>query len=392
MASVSRQAVSGGPGPISRQYRPLGVLHICTDFWPSIGGIENFVLELAIASRDMGMVPRVLCLDRVRHPRGKLPREDEVNGIPVRRIPFLDLKYYKPAWLPLKELSRSDILHIHGIGALADFAVATKRLHRRPIVVSSHGGIFHTTKLAALKRLYFKGVQTRVLARVDRVVACSRNDFDIFSPIAPRLALIENGVNTRRFRNSAKIKKLARRMVYVGRLARSKNIDALIRTFSELTQRGHDLELHIAGPDWEGIQPELEALVFELALSARVSFLGRLTDHELEVELASATYFLLPSSYEGFGISVIEAMAAGCIPIVNDIPSLRSLTRGGEYGAVVDFNNRPEAADHIERRMKENRAELEKAVKARAEEFSWQSRMPEWLRVYHEAFEIPGAR
>lgn len=368
------------------------VLHICTDFWPSIGGIENFVLELASASRTLGIAPRVLCLDRVRHPPGKLSPEDEIKGIPVRRVPFIDLKYYKPAWLPLHELSGSDVLHIHGIGALLDFAVATKLLHRKPIVVSTHGGIFHTNKLASLKRLYFRGLQRHVLSRVEKVVACSRNDYELFSPIVPRLEMIENGVNVLRFKSSDESSRVARRMAYVGRLARSKNIDYLIRTFSELVKRGYDLELRIAGPDWEGIRPELEALVSEFSLCSRVTFLGRLSDQELETELASAAYFVLPSGYEGFGISVIEAMAAGCIPVVNDIPSLRSILRDGKYGAVVNFRNESDAADRIGRLIETNREEFQNAVKVRAGEFSWQSRLPEWLRVYHEALGALGVR
>src|SRR5205085_2526687 len=122
----------------------MKVLHVVADFWPHLGGIEKFVLDLARHSREIGIAPTVMTLNRRDGDEPPLPSQDQVDGIPIRRLATLDLKYYRATWLPIREIRRHDVLHIHGLGAWLDFAVGTKLLHRRPIVLSTHGGVFHT--------------------------------------------------------------------------------------------------------------------------------------------------------------------------------------------------------------------------------------------------------
>jgi hypothetical protein len=110
-------------------------------------------------------------------------------------MPFLNLHYYKPAILPKEELAWADVIHVHGISALSDFLVLTKHRHRKPIVLNTHGGLFHTQSLAGIKKMYFFGGQKIMLKGVDLVVADSPHDFELFKPIAPRIVLIENGVD-----------------------------------------------------------------------------------------------------------------------------------------------------------------------------------------------------
>ncbi|MGE5611619.1 MAG: hypothetical protein ACM359_20395, partial [Bacillota bacterium] len=95
----------------------MRILHICTDFWPSTGGIEKFVLDLARHSRQAGLETKVLCFNRIHSSSQTLPPQDQIGNIPIRRVSFLNLKYYKPTLLPLAELRQADLLHVHGIGA-----------------------------------------------------------------------------------------------------------------------------------------------------------------------------------------------------------------------------------------------------------------------------------
>ncbi|MDO8625074.1 MAG: glycosyltransferase family 4 protein, partial [Candidatus Diapherotrites archaeon] len=235
----------------------MKVLHLTNHFWPSTGGIEKFTLDLCRESIKMGIESEVLCLNKANHSSNAMPSNDEIDGIRITRVPFLDLKYYKPAFLPLKMLSEADVLHVHGVSALLDFAVLTKPLHGTPIVVSSHGGLFHTKNMMFLKKAYFFGFERLMLHGVDQMVSDSKNDFELFRSIAPKQVLIVNGVDLDRFQKCAQIPKRNRTFLFVGRLSQNKRIENLLAAFEAVHQAGIDFELRIVGEDWEGILPLL---------------------------------------------------------------------------------------------------------------------------------------
>lgn len=363
----------------------MRVVHLCTNFHPGAGGIESFVLALARHSIRAGIAAGVVCYNRARGVRGTLSDRAIVEGISVRRIPFLDLKYYQPALVPLSLLRRADVVHVHGIGALLDLAAITRPLHRRPTVLSTHGGIFHTPALALAKRLYFRLWHAIAQRRVDLTVACSAGDAALFAPVARRLVIVENGVELAGYRPFGSQAKERGLLLCAGRLARHKRLDNAIRAVAHLVRRGRGVRLQIAGPDADGIWPELLVLAAREGIADRVRYSGPLDDGSFRVLVGRAQLLLAPSEYEGFGLTVVEAMAAGCVPVVNDIPPFRAVVEDGRSGLVVDFAAPQQAAGRIESLLHEGTEELSAAARARAEDFSWERRIHQWQRVYAAA-------
>ena len=76
-----------------------------------------------------------------------------------------------------------------------------------------------------------------------------------------------------------------------------------------------DLDLVMAGPDEEGLQPELEAQAARLGITGRVHWTGMLEGDVKWGALRAAEAFVLPSHQENFGIAVVEAMACG-VPVI----------------------------------------------------------------------------
>ncbi len=360
----------------------MKVLHICNQFWPSTGGIEKFTLDLCRESKKNGIECEVLCLNRISNSKEILSPRGETGGIPITRVPFLDLKYYKPALLPLGLLKKADIIHVHGVGALLDFVALTKPLHKKPIVVSTHGGIFHTRNVSTLKKIYFFGWQRAILSAVDQVVACSKNDFELFKLISKKLLLIENGVDVERFLKIRQKQKQQNVFLFVGRLSKNKRIDRLLDVFGELKRLGTDFELRIVGKDWEKILKPLGKRAEELKISENVFFVGEIPDSGLENEYARASFFVSASEYEGFGISVIEAMAAGCVPILNRIASFENFVEENRTGFLVDFENAKGTAEKIAEIMGKSFGGISAQSKKTAKRFSWQSRIREWKKIY----------
>jgi glycosyltransferase involved in cell wall biosynthesis len=125
-------------------------------------------------------------------------------------------------------------------------------------------------------------------------------------------------------------------LLYVGRLSREKNLEALFHGFRELRDRGVAANLAVVGDG-----PERRAL--ELRWNAPdIAFTGYLSGEGLASAYASADLFVFPSRTDTFGNAVLEAMAAGVTPVVAREGGPAEQVRHGETGLIVDFD-RPEA-------------------------------------------------
>jgi alpha-1,3-mannosyltransferase len=325
----------------------------------------------------------VLTFDRTDRAKPRLAASDVIDGIPVRRVPFLDLTYYKPSFLPLEEFAAVDLVHVHGMGFPLDFAAATRQVHGKPLVLSTHGGIFHTAALSGLKATYVKLARRLTLPQVDRVVACSVPDFELFGPLTDRLTLIENGVDLGRLRGDAAAKRPGT-FLFVGRVSRNKRVGRLLRAFAAMRAAGGggDFDLRIVGEDWQGEVAALRGLAEELGIDESVTFTGAVSDAELVAEYERARCFVSASEHEGFGISAVEAMAAGCVPVLSDIPAFRRLVVPRESGLLADFADADRAGRTLAGLAGMDLVALGRAAAVKAAEFSWERTMPRWLELY----------
>jgi glycosyltransferase involved in cell wall biosynthesis len=123
------------------------------------------------------------------------------------------------------------------------------------------------------------------------------------------------------------------RVSYVGRLEPYKRVDVLLRAAALLTERFPSLSLVLVGRGSD--RPRLEALAKELALEARTSFTGFVSDDERDELLAESRVCVCPSEKEGWGLTVIEANAVGTPVVASDAPGLRDSVRAGETGLLA---------------------------------------------------------
>jgi glycosyltransferase involved in cell wall biosynthesis len=122
----------------------------------------------------------------------------------------------------------------------------------------------------------------------------------------------------------------------------------------------------------------------ELGLGSRVRLLGRLPDADLAVILRRATVLAAPSRAEGFGLPVLEAMAAGVPVVSSDAPALVEV--GGGATVTVPVGNSAALADSLAEvvRSSELRARLVSAGRRRAAEFTWEAAGRQLWRLYED--------
>lgn len=371
----------------------MHVRHVVRQFSPMIGGLEDAVAQLAARlQRDHGISGSVVTLNRPFNDRGEqLPGVGMHMGIPIRRIPFFGSTRYPIALGVLKELDHADIVHVHGIDFFFDFLAATQLLHRRRLVASTHGGFFHTDFASAAKRVWFSSI-TRFSARsYARIFGSSENDATTFRQIAPQQTLtIENGVNIEKWYDAA-APELVPTMIFIGRFSVNKDVPALIRLLAAL---GSPWRLILAGQPSDLSVDDLHALAKAEGVFEQIEMHVGADDDALRALIGRSSYIASASRYEGFGLSVVEGMSAGLIPLLRPIPPFRKLVEGADCGLLVEMDNPVSAALKVrEFHSKLTPLERAKAISA-TDKFSWTEVAARFAAEYRAvlAAEVNGGR
>ncbi|SDK28527.1 alpha-1,3-mannosyltransferase [Ferrimonas sediminum] len=365
----------------------LKVAHIVRQFHPGVGGLEKFVMSLVQAQRQAGVNARVISLNRLfhQHHTPSLPQNEIINGIEVKRIGYQGSYKYPIAPGVLFAIKDADIVHVHGIDFFFDYLSATRWFHHKPMVVSTHGGFFHTQFAARLKRLYFRTISRWAMRGYGRVLAISNGDFSTFRKICDpeRLLLVENGVDIDKFANAA-APRLTRNLLFIGRFSDNKRLDRLLDTFAQLCQHHDGYHLDIAGRDWDHNLSRLRRQISALGLQQSVKIHIGLSDQAM-IELIQHNSFITSASeYEGFGQTLVEGMAAGLIPIASDIDSFKRVVDKAGLGLTVDFSRSDGALrihQYIEQCLAKPTSPRQKAIQA-AQQFSFTQCSNTIIRVY----------
>ena len=316
-----------------------------------------------------------------------MPESDCLDDINIRRIKFRFSSRYPVNFQIIKHIGADyEVIHIHGIDFFSDFLLLMKDKIRQPIVISTHGGFFHTKAMCPFKLLWFRTVTKLTLNKADIVIAEGPNDYNIFRKIISKnLAVLEPGINLRFCKVEKKIQKNC--LVYWGRICENKKIEDLINTIYVAKKRRNNIKLILIGEDWHDYTKKLGKLVDGLGLNDSVYFLGYLTYQEIVEYIEKAHLFVSASEYEGFGITVIEAMGSSTVPFVNNIESFRNIVRNGHNGFLVDFKNYEETSERLISILDEDLDYLRKIgerSRETAQGYSWQSVGEKYITLYNK--------
>jgi alpha-1,3-mannosyltransferase len=327
----------------------MRITHVVRQFAPAIGGLENYVQCLLREQHRQGHQPSVVTLNRLfGSPEEVLTACEVIDGTAIQRVPYLGSNRYPLAPSVVRHLRDADIVHVHAVDFFADFLAHTGFLHRKPLVLSTHGGFFHTAAAKRLKEWYFRHVTAMTLRAYGAVIASSHADAALFEPIcADRLVTIENGVDLDRFTGLAA--QGAKVIISFGRLAPNKRPERLLRWFAEVNKADAEWRLILAGRPM-GVEPaELTALAQELGIAEQFEVHATPDDAQLASLIARASYFASSSEFEGFGLAAVEAAAAGLYPLLSDIPAHRRTRDRLGYGLLVDFDQPEGGRDFVRR-------------------------------------------
>jgi glycosyltransferase involved in cell wall biosynthesis len=154
--------------------------------------------------------------------------------------------------------------------------------------------------------------------------------------------------------------------IWAGRLEHVKGIDLLLEAVRLLKQRtGEPFLVRLAGKG--PLRSELERQAVNLGIAGQVSFLGRVSREEMQVEMQGANCFVLPTRYEAFGAVLIEAMATG-LPVIATRSGGPEFIVNEENGLLVGCEDAGALAGAMEQMIRNHSTYSPEVIRARAME------------------------
>jgi rhamnosyl/mannosyltransferase len=295
-----------------------------------------------------------------------------------------------PGLLPrlLAHTPRPDVIHVHTGQAFVPEVVALAATLRRTRYVAHQHLVLRPS--SGLGRLllpaYFRLVYGPLLRRADRVIcltAAMRDEVvHLFRVDPARVAVIANGVDTTRVAAGPAQPRSTDELLFVGRLAVQKNVDALLHATAALRAEGRDVRVRIIGDGPE--RRRLAALTDRLGLAGIVAFDGRRDRDEIQAAYARATALVLPSTHEGMPLVLLEAMAAGTPVVAAALPEIVEV--GGDAVLTVEVAAPGALARALGRVLDDAplRSRLSAAAISRAQDYAWPAVAASVERLYAE--------
>ena len=329
------------------------------------------------------------------------------NAIGIDLPPFAsDLWYPWYAFRIALEIRKRacDVVHVYNY---PQFCPIIKFLNPNArIVLNMHGEL--------LTQISFKNLQNR-LSQIDAIICCSefvsKPIRSNFPAIAHRCKTVPMGISPVAFATARHALKntAARRLLYVGRVSPEKGIHVLLDAFEIIVRRYPDATLTIVGPEWIPPRGYLADLCLERKVvdgfahfyegnyiqklrdnlsqeaAKRVTFAGFVPHRDVPSFYVDADIYVSPSFYESFGMSLIEAMAAGLPVVAARGGAVADLISDCKNGLLVEPANPAAIANAVETLL--GKPELRNSIACRGRkmvcrQFSYESITSELLQLY----------
>ena len=321
------------------------------------------------------------------------------HEVRVPTYPLFDYPPYESALastlVDVVKNNKLDLLHVHYAIPHASSAYMAKQILRKenkyvPVITTLHG-----TDITLVGRdKTYAPVVAFSINQSDAITAVSENlkeeTYRTFT-IEKEIEVIYNFVDVKRFSKKpidAFRKVIApnneRIILHASNFRKIKRIDDVIHIFKKLNDAMPSRLLLVGdGPE----RPRAEALCRELNLCDEIRFVGKQQD--MEEIFAIADLFLLPSEYESFGLSALEAMAGGAPVVATNVGGLPEIITPGENGFMANVGDTGQMAQYAIDILKDENTFMRFKANARkqAENFDITRIVPQYEHLYERLYE-----
>lgn len=356
-------------------------------FWPSVGGTEEVVGQLAAAFARRGHEVTVATSDEP-----DTSPEERRDGYTIRRFTLQrrgKFRFPPRAYREFVLAPGWDVVHLHGQRVWStDWLYRHLSRASAPVVFTAHGFYQrHVERTPLVDALYYRGVLPRALRHCAAVTALTSGEArELLAMGVPedKVHLIPDGLDPSAFaklptgfRERVGLARDAPLLLYVGGFYRNKRVDRLVRVAAETRAT-----LAVIGRDAHPRHGRAECEALAKRLGADVRFLGTLPRDEVLAAYREADVFVLASDFEGFGLVLLEAMAAGLPFVATPSGAAPDLAAHGA-GAVAS----PDALAREVRRLldrPERRRAMAEAGRVTVPQYAWGPIAERYLALYGE--------
>lgn len=344
------------------------------------GGAEVYIQEIAREWVKDGHKVRIFCGND-----GNCSRDEEIDGIKItRRGGFYTVYLWAALYYLFRFRGKYDVI-IDCENGIPFFAPLYSRIPK--ILLIHHVHQDYLRKHAPFPLSYIamfleKNLMPLLYRNTGVVTVSDSSKKDIVSlgwVSQEQVEVINPGIEKGKFQRSRKTDNPT--FVYLGRLRPYKNIDVAIEAFSKVHQKDKSSMLTIAGFG-ENID-QLKELAAEYGLNGAVDFAGFVSEDRKKELLARSWVALQPSSFEGWGITVLEANAAGTPVIASLTKGLSDSVKDGETGVLVPVRDTEKMAKAMQDLVsdKKLRERLASNAYSWSKNFYWQVSAQKFLKL-----------
>ena len=337
----------------------MRILQVTNSFkyaWSS-GGVARVAYDLSVGLTKHGHKVTVFSTDKgLSYNKFDKNRAITVDGIETYYFDNLSNALAKTgiaiplyAALAIREKRKEfDIIHIHEPRRIMNILVYRyAKKYNIPYVFQAHGALPHSkglTKriLSWLFDCFFTRQFLRDASSVVALTTAEVKQYRAFGVPKEKIEIIPNAIsldeytqrNNGAFRKKFHIPETQKVVLFLGRINEIKGLDTLIKAFARVTEQISDVTLVIVGPD-DGYLGQVRALIASFKIDGNVVISGALYGNDKIEAYFAADIYVLPSRYETFPISLLEAFACSKPAIVSNVESMSDLIVNGETGILV---------------------------------------------------------
>ena len=262
----------------------------------------------------------------------------------------LPTPYYAPI-IARKEIMNFDVIHIHENNTLGFIVHHYAKKYGIPYVLQGHGSLLcqMSGKKRMIGRVWNTLFERPTLFEASKVIALTETEAEQCKNIGVpnnKIEIVSNGINLSEYENLPEKGEFRKKylirddekiILYLGRLHKIKGIDILINAFSSIVEKISNVKLVIAGPN-DGFLSILKKQTEDLKISDKILFTGPLYERNKLEAYVDADIYVLPSVYETFPMTVLEACACGTPVIVTDRCGIADIIENVGYVVKYDVD------------------------------------------------------
>lgn len=324
----------------------MKILHVINSL--HFGGAEKLLLDIIPEFKNRGIDIEVMVLyNEKTFFYTELEDKHQIKVLAPAKLKSL-YSFSHVFWIR-KHLKDYDVVHVHLFPSFYWVGAATLFLYDRPKLVISE----HNTENRRRSSLFLRIVDSLMYKRYDAIVAISQGVKDSLITYLgsknTQIKLINNGVQIASFNTAhaytkedldLNLQEDTRIIIQISSFTAQKDQDTLIKAMSLLPEN-----MHLLLVGYGVLIEEKRELAKELHIEHRVHFLGYRTDIPKLLKIADIC--VLSSHYEGFGLAIVEGMAAGLPCIGSDVEGLSQVI--GDAGMLFEPENHIALKEEIDR-------------------------------------------